>query len=528
MSTLTQSLAWTTLEKYRVPRVLHTDLKRFSCLSEEACGILLDYSKQPLDESIIQALLKLAEQQNLAFWRQAMYHGQIVNPTENRPALHIALRNRCQRPIYVQGHNVMPSIQAVLNQMKHFVAVIQLGQKRGFTDQKITDIVTFGMGGSVLGAEMVTRALRPFQRTDVRSHFVSNIANLKPLFSTVDPQTTIFLLISKTFTTQETLINAHTTRSWFLSQGGDAESLKQHFFAITANTKQALDFGIVSENIFQFWDWIGGRFSLWSAVGLPIALATSMETFEALLDGAFAMDNHFYSAPLRCNLPVLMALVGIWNINFCNTKTLAILPYDHSLEGFIPYLQQLEMESNGKSVDRQGHFVDYDTAPIVFGALGTKGQHTFYQLLLQGTHAIACDFLASTQHSDSDDLLSQHHHFLLAHCLGQTQAFLYGTRDQTTTPTYHMIKGNRPVTTIMYERLDAYTLGALLALYEHKVFVQGVIWNINSFDQWGVELGKQLSQPLVDVIKHNNHTPKSPYDSSTKGLLQWIKKKRHR
>lgn len=544
MSSLTQSPAWRALQIHQTAmaqRPLRTlfaqDAQRFDKFSLRLNDLLLDYSKQPVDHETIELLLSLAQQQLLEYWIARMFAGDEINNTERRAALHVALRG--EQSFFVGGTDVMPEIQRVLKQMERFSLAVQSGTLRGYSGKIFTDVVNIGIGGSDLGPATVTEALKPYWLHGITPHFISNIdgTQLTQTLQRLNPETTLFVIASKTFTTQETLANAHAARHWFLSHGSNEQAVANHFIAISTNRSAVKDFGINPENMFEFWDWVGGRYSLWSAIGLPIALATGMDNFYALLAGARDMDQHFATTPLAQNLPVMLGLIGIWQINFFGTASHAVLPYDQSLHRFPAYLQQLEMESNGKRVTRDGEAVDYATGTAVWGEPGTNGQHAFYQLLHQGTQAISADFLAACQ---SHYPIGNHHRMLLANFLAQTEALMLGKTEQEVhaelvsqgmdaesierlTP-HKVFPGNRPTTSILFQKLDPRTLGSLIALYEHKVFVQSVIWNINPFDQWGVELGKQLAGKIMTELE--NDVPVISHDSSTNGLINHIKANR--
>ncbi len=540
MTALTESPAWRALAAHyaeianqSIVSLFEQDPQRFVKLSRQFETILLDFSKQPLTEETIKHLLALARQQKLQDWIKRMFAGDRINTTENRAALHIALR--ANAPVYFDGTDVMPEVHVVLRQMAEFVAAVHDRTHRGYTGLPITDVVNIGIGGSDLGPAMVTEALKPYCLPKLRVHFVSNIdgAQLTGILQHLNPATTLFIIASKTFTTLETLTNARSARAWFLGNGGNETAIAQHFVAVSTNLAAVQQFGIAAENMFVFWDWVGGRYSLWSAIGLPIALAVGMDHFYALLSGARAMDQHFLDAPLEDNLPVLLGLVGIWQINFCQATSHAILPYDQSLHRFPAYLQQLEMESCGKRVTRDGEVVDHSTGVIVWGEPGTNGQHAFYQLLHQGTQAFNADFLApcNEQHS-----LHHHHDMLLANFFAQTEALMRGKNAQVVRVEltaqgvpqqeierllpHRVFPGNHGTTSILFEKLDPYNLGALIALYEHKVFVQSVIWNINPFDQWGVELGKQLASTILSELTGDQSI--GQHDASTSGLMRYF------
>ncbi|MCC6917104.1 glucose-6-phosphate isomerase [Nitrosomonas sp.] len=541
MSTLTQSPAWLALDMHQAEmasRSLRTlfseDPQRFSKFSLQFGDLLLDYSKQPVDETTIQLLLALAEQQKLADWLARMANGEKINFTENRSALHIALR--ANSPVFTDGVDVTQEVRRVLQQIEHFTEKIHGGMHRGYTGLPITDVVNIGIGGSDLGPVMVTEALRPCHVPQLRVHFVSNIdgAHLSGTLQQLNPATTLFIIASKTFTTQETLTNAHSARKWFLANGGSEQAIAAHFVAVSTNREAVSQFGINPDNMFEFWDWVGGRYSLWSAIGLPIALAVGMENFRSLLAGAQAMDHHFLTAPFEQNLPVMLGLIGIWQINFFHITSQAILPYDQSLHRLPAYLQQLEMESNGKRVNRNGETVDYSTGAVIWGESGTNGQHAFYQLLHQGTQKFTADFLAPCQ---CQHPLTEHHPMLLANFFAQTEALMRGkTAQEVRTELlnqhlpaseverllpHRVFPGNHATTSILFKKLDPATLGKLIALYEHKVFVQGIIWEINSFDQWGVELGKQLAGTILSELISDY--PRAQHDASTRGLIDFYR-----
>lgn len=541
MSTLTQSPAWLALGTHQaemVNRPLRTlfneDSQRFSKFSLQFNDLLFDYSKQPVDETTIRLLLALAKQQNLAGWISRMANGEKINFTENRAVLHIALR--ASSPVFTDGVEATQEVRRVLQQIEYFTEKIHSGIHRGYTGQPITDVVNIGIGGSDLGPVMVTEALRPYHVPQLRVHFVSNIdgAHLSNTLQQLNPATTLFIIASKTFTTHETLTNAHSARKWFLANGGSEQAIAAHFVAVSTNREAVSQFGIDPGNMFEFWDWVGGRYSLWSAIGLPIALAVGMENFRSLLAGAQAMDHHFLTAPFEQNLPVMLGLIGIWQINFFNITSQAILPYDQSLHRLPAYLQQLEMESNGKRVNRNGETVDYSTSAVIWGESGTNGQHAFYQLLHQGTQKFTADFMAPCQ---CQHPLTEHHPMLLANFFAQTEALMRGkTAQEVRTELlnqhlpadeverllpHRVFPGNHATTSILFKKLDPATLGKLIALYEHKVFVQGIIWEINSFDQWGVELGKQLAGTILSELISD----RSPiqHDASTRGLIDFYR-----
>jgi glucose-6-phosphate isomerase len=513
------------------------DPKRFEKFSLIFKGILFDYSKNRITEETLSLLLALARERKLERWINRMFAGEPINNTENRPVLHIALRNRSNRPIMVNGEDVMPQVRAVLKRMRGFCDAVHSGQWRGFSGEPLTDVVNIGIGGSDLGPAMVTEALRPYAKCGIRAHFVSNVdgTQLTEVLKTTRPETTLFIVSSKTFTTQETLTNAYSAREWFLRAAPSEKAIVKHFVAISTNQAEVEKFGIDPRNMFEFWDWVGGRYSLWSAIGLSIALYLGMDNFEELLEGAYAMDTHFREAPFEQSMPVIAAMLDIWNINFLGAQSHAILPYDQYLKRLPAYLQQLEMESNGKSVTRSGDFVDYATGDVIWGEPGTNGQHAFFQLLHQGTPLVVGDFLAPIQ---SHNPLREHHQILLSNFFAQTESLMKGkTEAEVRTELegtslnseeleqlipHKIFKGNRPSNSLLFHALTPQTLGALIAFYEHRVFVQGVIWNINSFDQWGVELGKQLAKAILPELQAGGEV--SSHDSSTNGLINYYKR----
>ncbi len=547
MSQLTESPAWQALrahhaeiEPLQMRDLFAQDAQRFETFSLRYEDILLDVSKNRITAETHTLLLDLARQADVAGWRDKMFRGEKINVTEDRAVLHIALRNRANRPILVDGQDVMPEVNAVLARMREFSESVRSGDWRGYTGKPITDIVNIGIGGSDLGPVMVTEALKPYAKPGLNVHFVSNIdgTHIAETLKIVAPETTLFLVASKTFTTQETLTNAHTARDWFLQTAKDEAAVAKHFAALSTNAEAVSKFGIDTKNMFGFWDWVGGRYSLWSAIGLSIALYIGFENFEELLAGAFDMDTHFQTAPLEQNLPVTLALIGLWYNDFFDAQTQAILPYDQYMRRFPAYFQQGDMESNGKSVDRQGHRIsDYQTGAILWGEPGTNGQHAFYQLIHQGTKIIPCDFLAPVE---SQNPLGKHHDILLSNFFAQTEALMRGkTADEVRAELaaggmsgaklealilHKVFTGNRPTNSILFQKLTPRTLGRLIALYEHKIFTQGIIWNINSFDQWGVELGKQLAKAILPELDAPGEV--ASHDSSTNGLINDYKKRR--
>ncbi|WP_241597439.1 glucose-6-phosphate isomerase [Rosenbergiella epipactidis] len=539
----TQTAAWKALEQHfqtinetDIASLFAQDPQRFTHFSTTfEDKILVDYSKNRITQETLDKLLNLAKECDLSGAIKSMFAGEKINRTEDRAVLHIALRNRSNSPILVDGKDVMPEVNAVLEKMKHFSARIISGEWKGYTGKAITDVVNIGIGGSDLGPYMVTEALKPY-KNHLSMHFVSNVdgthiaETLKPL----NPETTLFLVASKTFTTQETMTNAHSARDWFLAKAGDAQHVAKHFAALSTNSSAVSEFGIDTDNMFEFWDWVGGRYSLWSAIGLSIALSIGFDNFEQLLSGAHAMDNYFAQTPAEKNLPVTLALIGLWYNNFFGAETEAILPYDQYLHRFAAYFQQGNMESNGKYVDRDGNPVDYQTGPIIWGEPGTNGQHAFYQLIHQGTKMIPCDFIAPAV---THNPLSDHHDKLLSNFFAQTEALAFGkskeavekefadagksAQDVAHIVPFKVFEGNRPTNSILLKEITPYSLGALIAMYEHKIFTQGAILNIFTFDQWGVELGKQLANRILPELKAEEKI--SSHDSSTNGLINQYK-----
>ena len=498
--------------------------------------ILVDFSKNNLTQETLGLLRQLSEECGLAQAKKAMFDGEKINRTENRAVLHTALRNRANTPVLVDGKDVMPEVNAVLAKMKTFCTRVISGEWKGYTGKAITDVINIGIGGSDLGPYMVTEALRPY-KNHLTMHFVSNVdgTHIAETLKKVNPETTLILVASKTFTTQETMTNALSARDWFLAAAKDPAHVAKHFAALSTNAKAVAEFGIDTDNMFEFWDWVGGRSSLWSAIGLSIALSIGFDNFEALLSGAHAMDQHFLNAPLEQNIPTTLALVGLWNTNFLGAQTEAILPYDQYLHRFAAYFQQGNMESNGKYVDRNGNVIrDYQTGPIIWGEPGTNGQHAFYQLIHQGTSLIPCDFIAPAQ---SHNPLSDHHAKLLSNFFAQTEALAFGkTKEQVEAEflkagktlaevedivPFKVFTGNKPTNSILLQKITPFSLGALIAMYEHKIFVQGILFNIYSFDQWGVELGKQLANRILPELVTNDKI--ESHDSSTNGLINQFK-----
>jgi glucose-6-phosphate isomerase len=517
------------------------DPQRFEKFSLHFEDILLDYSKNRITEETRDLLLDLARSCDVEGWRERMFSGERINHTEDRAVLHVALRNRGRRPIVVDGEDVMPAVNAVLQRMAAFTDNVRSGEWTGYTGKPIRHVVNIGIGGSDLGPVMVCEALRPYGHERIAMHFVSNVdgAHMAETLRRVDPETTLFIIASKTFTTQETLTNAYTARAWLLEHAGDDTAIARHFVAVSTNREGVVNFGIDPEHMFGFWDWVGGRYSLWSAIGLPIALYVGMARFEELLDGAHAMDEHFREAPLSENLPVILALLGVWYVNFFEAESHAILPYDQSMHRFPAYLQQADMESNGKSVDRQGRRVGYQTGPVIWGEPGTNGQHAFYQLIHQGTRLVPCDFLAPCE---SHYPMGAHHRILLSNFFAQTEALMGGrTLDEVRAEMdragldpehieriapHRVFPGNRPSNSILFHKLTPRTLGSLIALYEHRIFVQGIIWNVNSYDQWGVELGKQLARAILPEL--DGDTSATAHDASTNGLISHYRRMTNR
>ena len=539
----TQTAAWQALQKHfdemkdvTIADLFAKDGDRFSKFSATFDDqMLVDYSKNRITEETLAKLQDLAKECDLAGAIKSMFSGEKINRTENRAVLHVALRNRSNTPILVDGKDVMPEVNAVLEKMKTFSEAIISGEWKGYTGKAITDVVNIGIGGSDLGPYMVTEALRPY-KNHLNMHFVSNVdgTHIAEVLKKVNPETTLFLVASKTFTTQETMTTAHSARDWFLKAAGDEKHVAKHFAALSTNAKAVGEFGIDTANMFEFWDWVGGRYSLWSAIGLSIVLSIGFDNFVELLSGAHAMDKHFSTTPAEKNLPVLLALIGIWYNNFFGAETEAILPYDQYMHRFAAYFQQGNMESNGKYVDRNGKVVDYQTGPIIWGEPGTNGQHAFYQLIHQGTKMVPCDFIAP---AITHNPLSDHHQKLLSNFFAQTEALAFGKsrevveqeyRDQGKDPAtldyvvpFKVFEGNRPTNSILLREITPFSLGALIALYEHKIFTQGVILNIFTFDQWGVELGKQLANRILPELKDDKEI--SSHDSSTNGLINRYK-----
>jgi glucose-6-phosphate isomerase len=539
----TETLAWQKLTSHflsmqatHLRELFEEDASRFEKFQLKLDDILIDYSKNIITQETIDLLIELANETELAAAIEAMFHGERINQTENRAVLHTALRNRSNIPVLVDGIDVMPDINKVLAQMKDFSSRLLDGRWKGFSGKAITDIVNIGIGGSDLGPLMVCEALKPYHK-NTKPHFVSNVdgTHIAEVTKNLNPETTLFIIASKTFTTQETMTNAESAKKWFLDKTNNQGDVSKHFVAVSTNTKSVTAFGIAPENMFVFWDWVGGRYSLWSSIGLSIACTIGFENFEQLLDGAHKMDNHFKHEPFDKNIPVILALIGIWYVNFFDASSEAILPYDQYLHRFAAYFQQGNMESNGKSVDRSGKQVMHQTGPVIWGEPGTNGQHAFYQLIHQGTKMIPCDFIAP---AISQNPLSDHHEKLLSNYFAQTEALMMGKTEEEVEKElkaagmsseeiefhqpYRVFSGNKPTNSILFEKLTPKTLGSLIAMYEHKIFVQGVIWNIFSFDQWGVELGKVLAKKILPELSSPHDI--SSHDSSTNGLINYFKR----
>ncbi|QLD32572.1 glucose-6-phosphate isomerase [Mannheimia varigena] len=536
-----QTFAWNALSQHKadnlsIPQLFAEDASRFDKYSlrfEEQ--LLVDFSKNAINEKTLTLLRQLANECGLESAKNAMFSGKKINRTENRAVLHVALRNLSNTPIAVDGKDVMPEVNAVLAKMKEFCERVISGEWKGYTGKAITDVINIGIGGSDLGPYMVTEALRPY-KNHLNMHFVSNVdgTHIAEVLRKINPETTLVLVASKTFTTQETMTNALSARKWLLDFAKDESAVAKHFVALSTNAKEVEKFGIDTANMFEFWDWVGGRYSLWSAIGLSIALSIGFENFEQLLAGAHAMDNHFLVTPIEKNIPTTLALVGIWNNNFLGAESEAILPYDQYMHRFAAYFQQGNMESNGKFVGRDGKPVTHQTGPIIWGEPGTNGQHAFYQLIHQGTKLIPCDFIAPAQ---THNPLSDHHNKLLSNFFAQTEALAFGKSKEVVEKEFldagktleevaeivpfKVFTGNKPTNSILVQKITPYSLGALIAMYEHKIFVQGVIFNIYSFDQWGVELGKQLANRILPELENNEEI--TSHDSSTNGLINQFK-----
>ena len=522
------------INAYSLKELFEQDPHRFEKFSLSLGDILLDYSKNRVNEQTIALLMQLARECQLDRAIEMMFSGKPINETEGRAVLHTALRNRSGSPVVVDGADIMPDIQAVLDRMRSFSNRVISGEWKGYTGQEITDVVNIGIGGSDLGPVMVSEALKSY-KTRLNVHFVSNVdgTHMAETLQKLNPATTLFLIASKTFTTQETMANAHTARDWFLASGAESEDVAKHFAALSTNEKGVAEFGIDTQNMFEFWDWVGGRYSLWSAIGLSICLAIGYDNFEELLAGAEEADQHFRQSEFERNIPVILGVLGVWYNNFFDAESHAILPYDQYLHRFAAYFQQGDMESNGKYIDRSGKRVDYQTGPIIWGEPGTNGQHAFYQLIHQGTKLIPCDFIAP---AISHNPIGQHHQMLLSNFFAQTEALMNGKAEEEVTrelkdagksdeidrlTPFKVFEGNRPTNSILLKQITPKSLGTLIALYEHKIFVQGVIWNVFSFDQWGVELGKQLAGRILPELQGDE--PVESHDSSTNGLINQYK-----
>lgn len=541
MASLTATPAWADLQSHydktcndSLVEIFKNDPLRHEKFSLTFNDILFDYSKNRINDDTMPLLINLAKQANLSEKIQAMFSGEKINVTENRAVLHTALRNRANTPIYVDGEDVMPQVNASLKKMRVFSERVRSGEWKGYTGKAITDIINIGIGGSDLGPKMVTAALHPYATPALKVHFVSNIdqTDLIETLESVSPETTLFLIGSKTFTTHETITNANSARAWLLKSAPDASAVAQHFVALSTNAEEVAEFGIDVDNMFEFWDWVGGRYSLWSAIGLSIALYVGMDIFEELLDGAYEVDNYFKTTPFEKNIPVIMALLGIWYNNFFGAETHALLAYDQSMRYFADYFQQGDMESNGKSTTIDGEKVDYSTGPIIWGHPGTNGQHAFYQLIHQGKKLIPCDFLAP---AISHYHLPEHHKILISNFLAQPEALMHGKNieevkkdlsekecEDSVLVASKVFEGNKPSNAFLFKKLTPKTLGSLIALYEHKIFVQGVIWNINSFDQMGVQLGKVLAKVILPELDNNDEI--TSHDCSTNALINTYKK----
>jgi len=539
----TETTTWTKLTSHflsmqatHLRELFDEDPNRFEKFQLKLNDILIDYSKNIVTQETLELLIELAKEVELPTAIESMFRGERINQTENRSVLHTALRNRSNAPVLVDGVDVMPEVNRVLVQVKEFSSKLIDGTWKGFSGKAITDIVNIGIGGSDLGPLMVCEALKPYQK-NIRPHFVSNVdgTHIAETTKHLNPETTLFIIASKTFTTQETMTNAESAKQWFLNKSNQQGDVSKHFVAVSTNTKAVTAFGIAPENMFVFWDWVGGRYSLWSSIGLSIACTIGFENFEQLLAGAHEVDNHFKNEPLEKNIPVVLALISLWYVDFFDASSEAILPYDQYLHRFAAYFQQGNMESNGKSIDRSGQHVSYQTGPVIWGEPGTNGQHAFYQLIHQGTKMIPCDFIAPAV---SQNPLSDHHDKLLSNYFAQTEALMMGKTEEEVTAElksagmsneeidfhtpYRVFSGNKPTNSILFEKLTPKTLGALIAIYEHKIFVQGVIWNIFSFDQWGVELGKVLAKKILPELSLAETI--LTHDSSTNGLINYFKR----
>jgi glucose-6-phosphate isomerase len=546
MASVTSTPAWKALADHHsamagqsMRDLFAADPDRFSKFSLRFEDMLLDYSKNRITEETLRLLFALASQAGLKAWTERMFTGERINLTEDRAVLHVALRNRSNRPILVDGKDVMPEVNRVLGQMREFSDAIRSGAWKGYSGKAITDVVNIGIGGSDLGPVMVTEALKPYGKPGLRVHFVSNIdgTHIAEAVKHLNPETTLFIVASKTFTTQETITNAQSARSWLLESAKDPGAVAKHFVALSTNAKAVTKFGIDTRNMFEFWDWVGGRYSLWSAIGLPIMVFIGPDNFESLLEGGHAMDEHFRTAPVEKNLPAILGLLGIWYNNFFDAQTHAILPYDQYMHRFPAYFQQGDMESNGKGVTREGAVAEASTGPVIWGEPGTNGQHAFYQLIHQGTKLVPADFIAPVH---SHNPIGEHHQILLSNFFAQTEALMKGKTEaevraeltaqgvvgkaQDELAPHKIFSGNRPTNSIFLQKVTPRSLGSLIALYEHKIFTQGIIWNINSFDQWGVELGKQLAKAILPELESRSKV--TSHDSSTNGLINHYKEHR--
>ncbi len=541
MNTPTLTASWQSLqqeyeriEPEHMRELFAADPSRFDRFSLKLNDILFDYSKNRIDEPVMQALLQLAREVDVEGWRERMFQGEQINHTEHRAVLHTALRHFGEEPVIIDGVDVMPEVRSELARVKELAEAIRGRRWRGASNQPITDVVNLGIGGSHLGPQMAVEALRPYTIHDLNVHFVNNIDenHITSTLERLSPETTLFIIASKSFATQDTMVNADTAREWLLKRIGDESQLAKHMVAVTSNTEAAVAYGVARENIFKMWDWVGGRYSMWSAIGLATVIAIGPEHFEDMLRGAYEADRHFREAPLERNIPVIMALLGVWYNNFFGAEAHAVLPYDQNMHRFPAYLQQADMESNGKGVDRAGNPVVCETGPVIFGEIGIAGQHAFYQLLHQGTKLVPADMLAAVSNYQS---IARHHRALMSNVLAQAEALMMGkTEDEVRAELtaagmpeeeleallpYKVFPGNRPTNTIVFYTLDPKTLGTLVALYEHKIFVQGIVWDINSFDQWGVELGKVLAKNILEEI--NASKPVASHDASTNGLINY-------
>lgn len=539
MTALTESSAWQNLtdlaEQIKTQHMrdwFAADPQRAEKFTQSACGIELDFSKNLITQEVMDALLALANECQVTEKSQAMFAGEIINHTENRAVLHTALRNFSGKSVLVDGQDVMPEVMACQQKILDFVASVHSGERKGYTGKALKQIVAIGIGGSFLGPKIMSETLKPYWFKGVKVHYVANVdgCHIQDVLATVDHAETLVVMSSKSFTTQETLQNTLTAKAWFLKAGGTQQDIAKHFIAVSSNIKAATDFGMAEDNIFPMWDWVGGRYSLWSAIGLPIALTIGYDHYRQLLQGAFDMDQHFQTAPAEKNLPMLLALLGVWYVNFFGAQSHVLLPYYHYLRGFPAYVQQLDMESNGKRIAGEHTEVDYATGPIIWGSEGTNGQHSFHQLIHQGKVLVPADFMLPLKVANQDDT---HHAMLASNCFGQTQALMQGKtleeckadlatkgldeQSLNSLATHKTMPGNKPSNTLLFDKVDPKTLGALVAMYEHKVFVQGAIWGVNSFDQWGVELGKELGNQVLDKLV--NSDSQLNFDASTNQLI---------